>query len=70
VKATEFRLLPDRSSKSEIGASGFVHISAPFPSSEALESPYLLIAITFAKILEPQLSLNGAELSIAVGILH
>jgi len=70
VKAIEFRLLPDRSSSNEIGASGFVHISAPLPSSDASESPYLLIATTFAIMLEPQFRLNGAELSIAVGILH
>lgn len=37
-----------------IGASGFVVITALLPARLYNESPYRLVAIIFAKILEPQ----------------
>ena len=45
-----------------VGGSGDVIIIAPLPSSDEIDSPYALIAITFAKTLAPQGRLNGGNL--------
>ena len=50
------------------GASGTVKIIAPFPWSDSSEVPYKLVALTFAKILEPHAKLKGADLSVEMGI--
>ena len=51
-----------------IGASGFVKITAPFPYADSTELPYWFEAMIFAKMLEPQGRLNGACLSVEIGI--
>ena len=52
------------------GASGFVNITAPFPSAEASESPFMLVAITLAQTLDPHGSKKGSALNVAIGTLH
>lgn len=49
-----------------IGASGLVTITAPFPWFELVEEPYLFVAKTFAKMLDPHGKLNGDALSVEV----
>jgi hypothetical protein len=48
VKPSVVAVRWDVSSAIIIGASGFVKIMAPFPESEIIESPYMLVAVTVA----------------------
>lgn len=43
-----------------IGASGTLRIIAPWPASDMIELPLILIAITLTKTSEPHAKLNGA----------
>jgi hypothetical protein len=45
-------------------------MTAPFPSNDSTESPYALIAMTFANILAPHSSSNGAVLNTLTGIVQ
>lgn len=49
------------------GESGFVRIIAPLPPDDSIELPYMLVAITLAKMLLPHTILNGAASSEDVG---
>jgi hypothetical protein len=41
---------------------------APLPGSDASESPYELVAIILAKMLDPHGKLKGLVISVAIGI--
>ena len=53
-----------------IGGSGFVTIIAPLPEFDYVELPWIFVAITFAKTLEPQGKLYGDAYKVATGILQ
>ena len=53
-----------------IGASGLVSIIAPFPGVDASEGPTMLVAIIFAKMLDPHGRENGAIKSFEIGIVQ
>jgi hypothetical protein len=53
-----------------VGASGEVVMTAPFPSKDSVESPYRLVAITLALILDPQAKSYGDVLKIDTEIMQ
>jgi hypothetical protein len=60
----------ETTSLKEVGASGFVSMTAPFPTKDVKELPYSLYAITTADILEPQTILNGVAIKVVIGMLQ
>jgi hypothetical protein len=52
------------------GASGLVIITAPFPGFESSESPKLLLAVTIAKMLDPQGNEKGGACRAETGMLQ
>jgi|LauGreDrversion4_2_1035121.scaffolds.fasta_scaffold00510_3 hypothetical protein len=53
-----------------IGATGTKTITPPFPEGEVSESPILLVAIIYAKILFPFTKLNGILVKLDKGTKH
>jgi hypothetical protein len=51
------------------GLSGTVKITAPLPGSDVTEFT-ALVAVTFAKILDPYAKLNGAPIRDYIGTVH
>jgi hypothetical protein len=47
-----------------------VSITAPFPGVDASEGPTMLVAIIFAKMLDPHGRENGAIKSFEIGIVQ
>jgi|LauGreDrversion4_2_1035121.scaffolds.fasta_scaffold46981_4 hypothetical protein len=43
---------------------------APLPGFDEAEDPILLIAVTYAHILEPQVKENGAKVNETLGMVH
>jgi len=55
---------------SEVGAPGVVVIMAPLPAAEAVELPYVLIAVTVACTFVPHSRLYGAALRANTGTVQ
>ena len=55
---------------SEVGAPGVVVMMAPLPAAEAVELPYVLIAVTVACTFVPHSRLYGAALRANTGTVQ
>ena len=69
-RVIESPVLSAMTSETPVGGSGYVTMTAPLPSVEAVESPYTLIAETRAKTLEPQSRVKGDALIASTGTTH